>query len=41
MSKVAGERTASGEEIHGAGKMEIVSKIMYVGLGGHIVCNAY
>ena len=32
---------ASGEEIHRAGKMEIVSKIMYVGLGGHIACNAY
>ena len=27
---------ASGEEIHGTGKMEIVSKIMYVGLGGRI-----
>ena len=30
-----------GEEIHQARKMEIVSEIMYVGLGGHIGCNAY
>ena len=27
-----------GEEIHGPGKMEMVSKIMYVGLGGCIPC---
>ena len=38
--KAEGEKMATcGEEIHGVGKMEIVSKIMYVGLGGHITCN--
>ena len=41
MPKVAGGKMASSKEIHGAEKMEIVSKIMYVGLGGCIVCNAY
>ena len=39
--KVAGEEMASGEEIHGMGKMEIVSKSMYVGLGGCTAWNAY
>ena len=42
-TKAAGEKMTAtcGEEIHGAGEVEIVSKIMYVGLGGHIACNAY
>ena len=31
----------SCEEVHGVGVVEIVSKIMYVGLVTHIVCNAY
>ena len=35
------EEACSGKEIHGVGKMEIVSKIMYIGLGGHIAGNAH